>query len=194
MARRTQSEQKAFMTEDDDSFKDDILDWMKHRDYLTLEALRTEGFCLATMPVFGAPAQARPDFTYYLPKLDGCPNLVVSAPAWTTEEVSELFRGIHQRQLAHGKTAQVIDTFDPAAENWFRFQTETVYIAGVALNPPYDGGVERTPWAHCASLKIQGAGTESRLRVVHIGLGPGRDPVFLNFLTPHGLVPRRLLL
>jgi hypothetical protein len=43
-------------------------------------------------------------------------------------------------------------------------------------------------------LRILSGETESRLRVIHVGLGPGRDPVFLHFLAPHGLVPKKLLL
>ena len=43
-------------------------------------------------------------------------------------------------------------------------------------------------------LALQSAGVESRLRVIHIGLGLSRDHVFLHFLTPHALVPRRVLL
>jgi hypothetical protein len=167
---------------------------MKRRDEIVLEQLKEQGFCLATMPVLGAPAQARLDFTYYLAELDGCPNLVVSAPAWTREEVSKLFEELPRRQLPHGMTVQVIDSFDPAPGNWFRFETEIVRVAAVLADPPYEGGAERIPWGHCATIRIQGAGTESRLRVIHVGLGPGRDSVFLNFLAPHGLVPKRLLI
>jgi hypothetical protein len=91
-------------------------------------------------------------------------------------------------------SARVIDQFVPAAETWFRFQTEIVYVAGVAHEPPYHRPGSSSPWAHCATLALQGAEVESRLRVVHLGLGPSRDQVFLSFLTPNALVPRRVLL
>jgi hypothetical protein len=88
----------------------------------------------------------------------------------------------------------VTDAFDPAPGNWFRFETEIVYVAAVVADPPYAGGAERIPWAHCATLNIVGAGTESELRVIHVGLGPGRDAVFTDFLGHHALVPKRLLI
>jgi hypothetical protein len=180
--------------EDAELAKEVAFDGMKRRDEIVLELLREQGFCLATMPVLGAPAQVRLDFTYYLPQLDGCPNLVVSAPAWTREEVSKLFERLPHRQLPHGMRVRVTDAFDPAPGNWFRFETEIVYVAAVVADPPYEGGAERIPWAHCATLNIVGAGTESELRVIHVGLGPGRDSVFVNFLAPHALVPKRLLI
>jgi hypothetical protein len=88
----------------------------------------------------------------------------------------------------------VVDSLVPAPEHWFRFQTEIVYVAGVAHEPPYHRAGNGHPWGHCATLALQGAGTESRLRVVHVGLGPSLDQVFLHFLAPHALVPRRVLL
>jgi hypothetical protein len=175
-------------------WKSEWLGWMVRRDEIVLEQLKEQGFCLATMPALGVPAQARLDFTYYLPKLDGCPNLVVSAPAWTREEVSELFEELPDRQLPHGRTVQLLDAFIPAVENWFRFETEVVYIDGAAIDPPYQGSTGRTPWAHCATLKIVGAATKSEVRVIHVGgIGSARDAVYFNFLGHHSLVPRRIL-
>ncbi len=174
-------------------WKAEWLSWLARRDEIVLEQLKDQGFCLATMPVLDVPAQARLDFTYYLPKLDGCPNLVVSAPAWTNKEVSELFEALPHRQLPHGKTAELIDAFDVSPGNWFRFQTEFVYMAGAVFDPPYGRGVE-TPWAHCATLKIVGAPTKSEVRVIHVGgIGSARDAVYFNFLGHHSLVPGRVL-
>lgn len=87
------------------------------------------------------------------------------------------------------------DSFVPAAENWFRSQTEVVYMAGIAHEPPYFRAAGDGRWAHCATITLQAAEAEkSRLRVVHIGLGRGGDRVFLDFLCLHGLVPKKLLL
>ena len=66
--------------------------------------------------------------------------------------------------------------------------------AGLREDAAGAAGCPVNPWAHCAMLALQSAGVESRLRVIHIGLGLSRDHVFLHFLTPHALVPRRVLL
>lgn len=175
-------------------WKAEFLSWNEHRDTHVLDLLRSEGFCLACLPLTGLPDAAPLDFTVVVSRLDGIANLVVAAPCWSLERVQELYENLLGRQFAHGKTAVMIDSFVPAAEAWFRLQTEIVYFAGVAHEPPYHRAGDRNPWAHCATLALQGAGTESRLRVVHVGLGPSRDHVFLHFLTPHALVPRRVLL
>jgi hypothetical protein len=159
-----------------------------------LDLLRSEGFCLACLPLLGPPPEAALDFTIFVSKLDGISNLVVAAPCWSLEKVQEMYENLPGRQFAHGKTAVVIDSFVPTAETWFRFQTEIVYVAGVAHEPPYHRAGDRNPWAHCATLALQSAGVESRLRVVHLGVGLSRDHLFLHFLTPHALVPRRVLL
>jgi hypothetical protein len=144
--------------------------------------------------LIGPPPEAPLDFTIFLTKLEGISNLVVAAPAWTLEKVFELFAGLPRRRVAHGQTVQVVESFVPAAENWFQFHSEIVYMAGVAHEPPYLRPAGDGRWAHCATIQIQGDGTESRLRTIHVGLGPGHDQLFLNFLAPHGLVPRKLLL
>lgn len=174
--------------------KEECLAWNEHRDQHVLELLRMEGFCLGCLPLIGPPPEAPLDFTVFLTKLEGISNLVVAAPAWTLEKVFELFVGLPRRRVAHGQTVQVVESFVPAAENWFRFQSEIVHMAGVAHEPPYFRAAGDGRWAHCTTIHIQGAGTDSKLRVIHIGLGPSRDQVFLHFLAPHGLVPKRLLL
>lgn len=175
-------------------WKAEYLDWSEHRDGHVLELLRTEGFGLACLPLIGPPPEAPLDFTTVVSKLEGIHNLVVAAPCWSLEKVQEMYEKLPGRQFAHGMSARVIDKFVPAAERWFSFQTEIVYVAGVAHEPPYHRAGDRNPWAHCAMLALQSAGVESRLRVIHIGLGLSRDHVFLHFLTPHALVPRRVLL
>ena len=175
-------------------WKAEYLDWSEHRDGHVLELLRTEGFGLACLPLIGPPPEAPLDFTIVVSRLEGLPNLVVSVPGWSLEKVQELYERLPGRQFAHGMSARVIDKFVPAPEHWFRFQTEIVYVAGVAHEPPYHRVGDGSPWAHCATLALQSAGVESRLRVIHIGLGLSRDHVFLHFLTPHALVPRRVLL
>ena len=110
---------------------------MNHRDKLVLEELRTEGFCLAFLPPIGPPANAQLDFTVFLPGLDGSSNLVVAAPHLTREIVERTIEELPHRQFADGMTFQVADRFIPAPENWFRFQTEIVYIAGVGADPPF---------------------------------------------------------
>jgi hypothetical protein len=175
-------------------WKTEYLAWGEHRDRNVLDLLRTEGFCLVCLPLVGPPPEAPLDFTIFVSKLDGIPNLVVSALGWSLEKAQELFERLPGRQFAHGKTAVVTDSFVPAPEHWFRFQTEIVYVAGVAHDPPYYRAGDGRPWAHCATLALQGAGTESRLRVVHISVGLSRDHVFLHFLAPNALVPRRVLL
>jgi hypothetical protein len=168
-------------------------DWNQRRDKLVLEALSKEGFCLGFLPPVGTPADAQPDFTVFLPSLDGIPNLLVAAPHLTLAKVKGTIEELPKPQFQ--ATGDFESSFEPLAESWFRFQTEIVYVTGAAAGQPAaQGGVAHGPWAYCASLRILRAGTESRLRVIHIGLGPGRDPVFLHFLAPHGLVPRRLLL
>jgi hypothetical protein len=144
--------------------------------------------------LIGPPPEAPLDFTVFLTKLEGTSNLVVAAPAWTLEKVFELFAELPRRRVAHGQKLQVFESFVPAAEHWFRFQSEIVYIAGIAHEPPYFRPAGDGRWAHCATLALQGAGAEKKLRVIHVGLGPSRDQVFLHFLAPHGLVPKRLLL
>jgi hypothetical protein len=188
-----------FRPGDDEYWPDLYHEWHQHRDKVILEALKAEGFCMACLPPVGTPANAQPDFTMFLPSLDGSPNLVVAAPHLTLEIVERTIRELPQRQFADGTTIQVIDDFEsnfcPSAEDWFRFQTEIVYIAGVVPDPPFaQGGLERGQWAHCVKLKIRSAGTEFLLRVIHLSLGPGPDAVLLHFLTPHGLVPRKILL
>lgn len=178
----------------DVDWKEECLAWIEHRDRHVLDLLRTEGFCLACLPLVGPPPEAGLDFTTVVSALEGITNLVVAAPCWSLEKVEGMFERLPGRQFAHGKTAQVVDSLVPAPEHWFRFQTEIVYVAGVAHEPPYHRAGDRNPWGHCATLALQGAGTESRLRVVHIGVGLSRDHVFLHFLAPHGLVPRRVLL
>jgi len=175
-------------------WKGEYLAWIEHRDTHVLDLLRSEGFCLACLPLTGLPDAAPLDFTVVVSKLEGITNLVVAAPCWSLERVQEMYENLPGRQFAHGKTAVVIDRFVPSTETWFRFQTEIVYVAGVAHEPPYHRAGDRNPWAHCATLSLQGAGVESRLRVVHVGVGLSRDHVFLHFLTPHALVPRRVLL
>ena len=175
-------------------WKAEYLDWSEHRDGHVLELLRTEGFGLACLPLIGPPPEAPLDFTAVVSALGDITNLVVAAPCWSLEKVQAMFERLPDRQFAHGRTAQVVDSFVPAPEHWFRFQTEIVYVAGVAHEPPYHRAGDRNPWAHCAMLALQSAGVESRLRVIHIGLGLSRDHVFLHFLTPHALVPRRVLL
>lgn len=175
-------------------WKAECLSWAEHRDLHVLDLLKTEGFCLACLPLIGPPPEAALDFTILVSRLEGIPNLVVAAPCWSLEEVHQLYDRLPGRQFAHGMSARVIDRFLPSTEIWFRFQTEIVYVAGVAHEPPYHRAGDRGPWGHCATLALQGAGVESRLRVVHIGVGLSRDHVFLHFLTPHALVPRRVLL
>jgi hypothetical protein len=175
-------------------WKGEYLAWIEHRDTHVLDLLRSEGFCLACLPLLGPPPEAALDFTIFVSKLDGISNLVVAAPCWSLEKVQEMYENLPGRQFAHGKTAVVIDSFVPTAETWFRFQTEIVYVAGVAHEPPYHRAGDRNPWANCATLALQSAGVESRLRVVHLGVGLSRDHLFLHFLTPHALVPRRVLL
>ena len=174
-------------------WKAECLSWAEHRDRNVLELLKAETFVLACLPLVGPP-EAPLDFTNFISRLDGIPNLVVSVPGWTLEKVHQLYDRLPGRQFAHGMSAQVTDSFVPAAETWFHHQTEIIFLAGVAHEPPYYRGGDGSPWAHCATLSLQGAETESRLRVVHIGVGLSRDHVFLHFLTPHALVPRRVLL
>jgi len=178
----------------DFDLKAEMVDWLARRDEVALERFKEQGFALGFLPPIGPPANAQLDFSILVPKLSGISNLVVAAPQWTLEKVHELFERLPHRQFAHGKTAQVIESFVPVVDNWFRFETEIVYVAGVAHEPPYFWAAGDGRWAHCATLQVQGAGTDSRLRVIHVGLGPGRDQVFLHFLAPHGLVPKRLLL
>jgi len=175
-------------------WKGEYLAWSEHRDAHVLDLLRQESFCLAFLPLTGPPHEAPLDFTIFVSRLDGIPNLVVSVPGWTLEKVHQLYDRLAGRQFAHGMSAQVTDSFVPAAETWFHHRTEIIFLAGVAHEPPYYRGGDGSPWAHCATLALQGAETESRLRVVHIGVGLSRDHVFLHFLTPHRLVPRRMLL
>ncbi|HRZ47532.1 MAG TPA: hypothetical protein P5555_20340 [Candidatus Paceibacterota bacterium] len=175
-------------------WKAECLSWSEHRDLHVLDLLRQEGICLACLPLVGPPSEAPLDFTIVVSRLEGITNLVVAAPCWSLERIHQLYDGLPGRQFAHGKTAVVIDRFVPSAEIWFRFQTEIVYVAGVAHEPPYHRAGNGSPWAHCATLALQSAGVESRLRVIHIGLGLSRDHLFLHFLTPHALVPRRVLL
>ncbi|MGO9201351.1 MAG: hypothetical protein ACLQM8_12580, partial [Limisphaerales bacterium] len=103
-----------------------------------------------------------------------------------------------QRDFEDGKTIQV--KADPLPENWFEFEdffqfkTEVIYTAAVHADPPYAGKRRnREAWAHCADLKILRPGNESRLRVIHLWPGPGHDAVFLNFLIPHRLSPKKVL-
>jgi len=175
-------------------WKAEYVDWSEHRDTHVLDLLRSEGFSLACLPLVGPPPDAPLDFTIFVSRLDGITNLVVAAPCWSLEKVQEMYEKLPGRQFAHGMSARVIDRFVPSAEIWFRFQTEIVYVAGVAHEPPYHRAGNGSPWAHCATLALQSAGVESRLRVIHIGLGLSRDHLFLHFLTPHALVPRRVLL
>ncbi|MDH7503201.1 MAG: hypothetical protein QHJ82_10905 [Verrucomicrobiota bacterium] len=117
-------------------WKEEYLTWADHRDRHVLELLRTEGFYLACLPLIGPPPEAALDFTVFVSKLDGITNLVVAAPCWSLEKVHQLYDGLPGRQFAHGNTAVVIDRFVPSTEVWFRFQTEIVYVAGVAHEPP----------------------------------------------------------
>lgn len=79
----------AVIEEDADvDWKAEWLSWMACRDQLLLEQLREQGFCLATISRFNPPAEVRRDFTFYMSSLAGIGNLVVSAPAWTKEELS----------------------------------------------------------------------------------------------------------
>jgi hypothetical protein len=179
--------------EDAELAKEVAFEGMKRRDELVLELLKTEGFCLGCLPLFGPPPEFPLDFTVFIARLDGSPNLVVATLNWTLEKVSEMFEQHPSRQLAHGTAIEFVDGFEPAVDDWFPQVTPIIYVAGHVFEP-HDGVADHRRWAHCATIRVQGAGTESRLRVIHIGLGPGRDSVFVNFLAPHGLVPRRLLL
>ena len=186
--------QRQIPDEDDaEQAKDIALSGMKRRDELILELLKTEGFCLAFLPLVGPPPDFPIDFTVFLPKLDSSPNLVVAVPLWTSGKVNELMKQLPRRQLAHGMTIQVIDSFEPAADDWFPQVTPIIYVAGHVFEP-HDGVADHSRWAHCATIDLHGPAPETRLRVIHVGLGPGRDSVFVNFLAPHSLVPRRLLL
>ena len=178
----------------DVDWKEEWLAWADYRDQHVLDLLRSEGFCLACLPLTGPPPEAPLDFTILVSRLEGITNLVVAAPCWSLEKVQTMFEELPGRQFAHVKTAVMTDSFMPSAETWFRFQTEIVYVAGVAHEPPYHRAENGRPWAHCASLALQGDGAESRLRVIHIGVTLSHDHVFLHFLTPHALVPRRVLL
>ncbi len=173
-------------------WKAEWLSWLVRRDQLVVEQLKEEGFCLAFLPLVGPPPGFPLDFTVFLTRLDGSPNLVVATLNWTLEKVSAMFEQLPRRQLAHGTTIQVIDSFDPAAGDWFPQVTPIIYVAGHVFEP-HDGVADYRRWAHCATISIHGPGMESRLRVIHVGIGPGRDSVFVNFLAPHGLVPKRLL-
>jgi hypothetical protein len=116
-----------------------------------LELLRTEGFGLACLPLIGPPSEAPLDFTAVVSALGDITNSVVAAPCWSLEKVQEMYVRLPGRQFAHGKTAQVVDSFVPAAEHWFRFQTEIVYVAGLAHELPYHRAESGSPWVHCAA-------------------------------------------
>jgi len=180
--------------------KEETEDMLRERDKSLLEALAAEGFCLGFLPPAGAPAGgAQPDFSVFLPDVRGVLNLVVSAPHLRLQDVLRTLGDLAQRQLADGRTIKAVGglkcNFQPLVENWFRFQTEIVYIAAAAADPPFNQvGFDVGPWAHCACLRIQCGGTKTRLRVIHVGLGPGHDKVYLHFLIPNALVPKRLLL
>jgi hypothetical protein len=176
----------------DCDLKAEMVDWLARRDEVVLERLKEQGFALGFLPPTGPPVNAQLDFSILVSKLNGISNLVVAAPQWTLEKVYELFERLPRREFAHGKSATVVAAFTPSPENWIRCETEILHIAGAAFEPPYDGGAGRTPWAHCATLNVFGAGTKSQLTVIHVGgIGPGRDAVYLG---QHSLVPRLVLL
>lgn len=186
----TPEDRKAFYRESDEYRE-------QHRAETILAALKTEGFCLAFLPPVRPPAHVQRDFTHYLPSLNGIPNLVVAAPHLTLEFVKKTIDELPQRHFGDGTTIEEINkdgyNYNPATNILFSFQTEIIYVAGIAANPPYaQGDLNPVPWAHCVELKIKGAGPGRQLRVIHIGL-PGRDQLYLNFLIPHGLLPTRLL-
>lgn len=178
--------------DDAEQAKDVALGGMKRRDELTLELLKMEGFLLACLPLVGPPPDLQLDFSAFIPKLDGIPNLVVSAPSWTPEQVHRLFEQLPHRRFEHGTAFQVIDSFDPAADDWFPQVTPITYLVHVFA--AHGQAADYRRWAHCATIRIEGAGTESKLRVIHVGVGHDRNAVLLDFLIPHSLRPRRLLL
>ncbi len=176
----------------------DIIDEMEQLDHewrekKVLTALKRRGFCLAFLAPSDGPAGERPDFTVFLPSLGGCPSLIVAVRVLTLPMVEKTIQELPQRSFADGTKIQLADEFYPTSEGWFRFQTEIVYMADAAVNPPFpNGNLDR--WAHCADLTVTSAGKKPRpLRVIHVHPGPSRDDVFLNFLIPHRLVPRIVL-
>jgi hypothetical protein len=94
-------------------WKAEYLDWSEHRDGHVLDLLRQESFCLAFLPLTGPPHEAPLDFTIFVGRLDGIPNLVVSVPGWTLEKVHQLYDRLPGRQFAHGMSAQVTESFVP---------------------------------------------------------------------------------
>jgi hypothetical protein len=170
-------------------------DWHKADDEMLLTALKEEGFSLAFLPSGGPPANVNLDFSIFLPDHDGSPNLVVAAHHLSLAIVDETINRLPHRQFTDGTSIQVLESRWPGADNLFRFSTLTLRISGAAGVPAYaPPEILLGRWAHYARLNIRKEHSETQLGVLHIGLGPGHDPVHLNFLAPHGLVPKRLLL
>lgn len=179
--------------DDAEQAKDIALGGMKRRDEITLELLKTEGFILACLPLMpGPPPDLQLDFSAFIPKLDGIPNLVVSAPSWTLEEVYRMFEQLPHRRFENGTAIQLEDDFEPSAADWFPTVTPITYLVHVFAAHGHVADYGR--WAHCALIRIENAGTESKLRVIHVAVGHDRNAVLLDFLIPHRLAPKRVLL
>jgi hypothetical protein len=160
-----------------------------YRDQFVLERLRAEGFCLGVLEADSDPDS---DFLIYLDGLGGWPNLLVAAPAHTLAQLRSFYAELPHWQFEDGTRIEVLGTFFPDPNAWFRFQTEVVFrrngeFVPAAVQP--DNSEPR--WAHCADLQIIRAGVQSRLRVIHVSLD--KDSIFSSLLAPQSLVPRRLV-
>ena len=176
------------------------IEWMKascqQRDEDVLKALRKEGFCLV-LPPAGPPGNATLDLCSLWPWLDGCPNLVVSVPHQAQCNVKTAIKALERCQFDDGTVITVLEdeAFEPIPENWFRSKTEIIHLPGPVADPPFaQGGLNREHWGHYAELSLRRGQTETKLSLIHVGLGPDRDRVLLDFLAPHRLLPRTLFL
>ncbi len=170
-------------------------EWHHKRKKLILTALREEGFCMACLPAAAPPANAPLDVTTFLPVLDGSPNFVVAAPHLTPGLVRGVIDGLPEREFEDEVTIQVVgiihSNIQITVESRFRSQARIRYVAALAAEPPHEhGGLAPERWIHRVERTLHGATTDLPLRVIHIGLGPGRDPVFLDLLARMAWCPK----
>jgi hypothetical protein len=178
--------------DNNDNFKQEMLDDLNFQDYAALEELRTESFCHVCLPPPTPPAEQDADFFPYLEYLGDSANLVISSRYLAREKVEKFWDEMPQGRWPDGADFKVVDLFWHAAENWFRFETEIVIAGQILMNPPFVAAEleQDNPWAHCATLKVIGTAGERRIRIIHVNV----RHVFVNFLIPNSLLPKRLIL
>ena len=95
----------------------------------------------------------------------------MAVPILRTEKVFKIFEERLDRQFTGRKMAQVIHINFPAVGNVFRFQTEIIYIFGVAVEPPnIPPDRESEPLGALRRVENSGRRNQGRVQMVKIGL------------------------